>query len=581
MGFFRDMKIRWKLACCFGFVLLLTIFVGLFAIIRLNGVASRVNTIDELLEKYANRTTTLYYTVLWAYPVFREAEALGMYLQTEDYGEQQAMYKRFEEYGAEFARISGEIKKYGNSPEEAKRIAEIDEMQKRILSEAVNLIAIRDGEGAYGPDTKAASAKFELTAGEFVASIEKLVSAENRLMKTIQEESSGIAAGIRSSIGRSTKIMIVVNILALAAGAVVSFGLSMFVSEYIKKAVGITANVSSGDLTKRLSVSSKDESGQIAEAFNTMIDNLSDISCKIKSSVNHLSSSAGDLVQSADRISGGVDAQNAKMSKISGATQEMTAATAEVSRSTEAVASAAGKASELAKKGGETVIKTIDSMNLIANTTKESSRVISSLGGRSNQIGSIISVINDIADQTNLLALNAAIESARAGEHGRGFAVVADEVRKLAERTIKATKEISEMIKAIQEDTKLALSTMQNEVKVVENGVHQAKEGGEALEEISKQVDIVTDMIKQVVAASERHTGAAAIINADMTEMAGISKGASNNVKKIASVSEDISRLAAELKEMADVFRVAESYAAPVPGSVKDALPKQRLVAVN
>ncbi|MCR4288363.1 MAG: HAMP domain-containing protein, partial [Deltaproteobacteria bacterium] len=289
MGFFRDMKIRWKLACCFGFVLLLTIFVGLFATIRLNGVASRVNTIDELLEKYANRTTTLYYTVLWAYPVFREAEALGMYLQTEDNGEQQAMYKRFEEYGAEFARISGEIKKYGNSPEEAKRIAEIDEMQKRILSEAVNLIAIRDGEGAYGPDTKAASAKFEQTAGEFVASIEKLVSAENRLMKTIQEESSGIAAGIRSSIGRSTKIMIVVNILALASGAVVSFGLSMFVSEYIKKAVGITANVSSGDLTKRLSVSSKDESGQIAEAFNTMIDNLSDISCKIKSSVNHLS----------------------------------------------------------------------------------------------------------------------------------------------------------------------------------------------------------------------------------------------------------------------------------------------------
>ncbi|MEK7679740.1 MAG: methyl-accepting chemotaxis protein, partial [Deltaproteobacteria bacterium] len=533
------------------------------------------------LEKYAGRTTTLYYTVLWAYPVFREAEALGMYLQTEDHEEQQAMYKRFEEYGAEFARISGEIKKYGNSPEEAKRIAEIEEMQKRILSEAVNLIAIRDGEGAYGPDTKAASAKFEQTAREFVTSIEKLVSVENKLMKAIQEESSGIAAGIRSSIGRSTKIMILVSILALAAGALVSFGLSMFVSEYIRKAVGITADVSSGDLTKRLSVNSRDESGQIAEAFNTMIDNLSDITCKIKSSVNHLSSSAGDLVQSADRISDGVDAQNAKMSKISNATQEMAAATAEVSRNTEAVSGAAGKASELAKKGGKTVIKTIDSMNLIANTTRESSRVISSLGERSNQIGSIIRVINDIADQTNLLALNAAIESARAGVHGRGFAVVADEVRKLAERTIKATKEISEMIKAIQEDTKLALSTMRNEVKVVENGVSQAKEGGEALEEISKQVDIVTDMIKQVVAASERHTGAAGIISADMTEMAGISHGASNNVKRIAFVSENISRLAAELKEIADVFRVAESNAGTDPCAVTAALPKQRLVALN
>jgi methyl-accepting chemotaxis protein len=141
-------------------------------------------------------------------------------------------------------------------------------------------------------------------------------------------------------------------------------------------------------------------------------------------------------------------------------------------------------------------------MEGISATAKESSRIIETLGGRSQEIGNIINVIDDIADQTNLLALNAAIEAARAGEQGRGFAVVADEVRKLAEKTMKATKEIGGMIKAMQDETKKAIASMQNEVAAVTSGVKLAQEAGGALKEIVARVDVVTSMVHQVTTAA-------------------------------------------------------------------------------
>ncbi|MBK7091914.1 MAG: hypothetical protein IPH59_09365 [bacterium] len=123
-------------------------------------------------------------------------------------------------------------------------------------------------------------------------------------------------------------------------------------------------------------------------------------------------------------------------------------------------------------------------MNKIASVVQDSAATIQALAKSSDQIGEIISVIDDIADQTNLLALNAAIEAARAGEQGRGFAVVADEVRKLAERTTKATKEITDMIKGIQSDTKGAVVSMEQGIHEVEGGRQLADKAGESLNAI-------------------------------------------------------------------------------------------------
>jgi len=239
-----------------------------------------------------------------------------------------------------------------------------------------------------------------------------------------------------------------------------------------------------------------------------------------------------------------------------------------VAQNASSASEAAREANNAAIDGKKIVSITIESMNGIADTAKESSEVIAALGNSSQEISRIIKVIEDIADQTNLLALNAAIEAARAGEQGRGFAVVSDEVRKLAERTTKATKEISTMITTIQDETAKALTTMENEVRVVEEGVQHAQEAGSSLEKIAADVENVTGMIQQIATASEEQSTAADQISGDIETVAGITRETVDGAHQINAVSGDVAHLADVLKQTVSVFKVSVREEAPLPDNV-------------
>ena len=181
-----------------------------------------------------------------------------------------------------------------------------------------------------------------------------------------------------------------------------------------------------------------------------------------------------------------------------------------------------------------------------------------SLGERSDQIGEIVNLINDIADQTNLLALNAAIEAARAGEQGRGFAVVADEVRKLAERTTEATKQIGQTIKAMQTETKQAVVSMEDGVKAVEMGTQDAQKSGDALKDILKQINMVTSEISQIAVASEQQTATANEIAQNIQHISGVMEETARNISENADAAFQMAELSAELKKLISQFRLAK-----------------------
>ncbi|MBI4733951.1 MAG: hypothetical protein HY779_03925, partial [Rubrobacteridae bacterium] len=196
----------------------------------------------------------------------------------------------------------------------------------------------------------------------------------------------------------------------------------------------------------------------------------------------------------------------------------------QVNENGEMISKVAGETTEVAMKGKNAVIETVSGMNRIKETVSETAYKIQELGEKSAQIGEIISVIDDIAEQTNLLALNAAIEAARAGEHGKGFAVVADEVRKLAERSARATGEIAELIKGIQDETMYAVEAMDKGTTEVEAGSELAEHAGAAIEEIMEAIGRVDDQLKHSTSLYNK-----------MDEFA---TRTANNVESIALISE-------------------------------------------
>jgi len=360
-------------------------------------------------------------------------------------------------------------------------------------------------------------------------------------------------------------LFIMIGMVALSAILVIFFlyRTSRFVIAPIQNVEEMVKKFAEGDLTGRVRVNSKsfgreikDEVFSLASSVNAMADSMSDIVGKIANSSLTLGSSSTQLTSSSTNMNEGVNRQSAQTAQVATAMEEMNAAVIEVARNSHSATEAARSARDIAARGGDVVGQAINAMKEVAESTDITGTTIKNLGKSSEEIGTIVSVINDIADQTNLLALNAAIEAARAGEQGRGFAVVADEVRKLAERTTKATKEISEMINTIQEETTRAVEAMEEGTHKVENGMNLANEAGDALSKIVTGVEDVNDMISQIATAAEEQSATAEEIAKNMEN---ISEAANTNVEAINDVTaaaDSVSDIAAELKRLVDRFIV-------------------------
>jgi methyl-accepting chemotaxis protein len=196
-------------------------------------------------------------------------------------------------------------------------------------------------------------------------------------------------------------------------------------------------------------------------------------------------------------------------------------------------------------------------MSIIDEQVRLTSKTIDALGERSVQIGNIVGTIEDIADQTNLLALNAAIEAARAGEQGRGFAVVADEVRALAERTTKATHEISGMIKAIQKETVQAVKAMEEGVSEVEKGSLSSKKSGHAIEDILNCINQVGTQINQIATAAEEQTATTNGVTMQVHQITDVIAQTAKGASETAEASAQLAREAHNLQEMVRRFKLA------------------------
>lgn len=317
------------------------------------------------------------------------------------------------------------------------------------------------------------------------------------------------------------------------------------------------ADLADGDLTTTATVT-EDFTGAIADSINYTIDQLRILVARINETAVNVSAAAQETQQTALHLAEASEHQAQEIAGASAAVNEMAVTIDQVSANASESAAVAERAVSIANNGAKVVQNTINGMDTIREQIQDTSKRIKRLGESSQEIGDIVSLINDIADQTNILALNAAIQASMAGDAGRGFAVVADEVQRLAERSAAATKQIEALVKTIQNDTNEAVISMEQTTSEVVRGARLAQDAGVALEEIENVSTSLAELIQNISNAARQQASSAGHISNTMNVIQEITTQTSAGTSATAQSIGNLAAMAMDLRESVAGFKLPE-----------------------
>jgi methyl-accepting chemotaxis protein len=543
MKWFYNMKIGTKLLSGFILMALLAGVIGWVGVSNIREIAAKdtkmyQNSVIPIAELGAISTA------------FQRARVnLAKALLDNNRQNKEKYLEQIKALSAEVTKLTGELEKNNTSAEEKALLKEFGDCRnvfRPIIARIIDLsIAGKDAEAIalyHGDAVTAALAE--------QAVIDKLVDHNTREARQASEQNTAKA----HSAGQFTLIFALLSM-------VLSVGLGIFISRTITaplaKTVSAADRIARGDLTVNVEVNSKDETGLLLSAMKNMVENLRNMASNMNDISAGIASASNQLHSTSEQIATGVEEVAAQAGTVATASEEMAATSNDIARNCTFAAEASQQSTDSAQTGARVVHETITGMSIIADRVRGTSKTVEALGSRSEQIGEIIGTIEDIADQTNLLALNAAIEAARAGEQGRGFAVVADEVRALAERTTKATKEIGEMIKAIQSETREAVRAMEEGVREAEKGASSAEKSGEALDEIISRIGEVAMQVSQIATAAEQQTATTGEVTGNIQQITEVVNQTARGAEETASAAAQLAGQARELQTLVGRFRLA------------------------
>ncbi|PSF07156.1 chemotaxis protein [Marinobacter fuscus] len=377
--------------------------------------------------------------------------------------------------------------------------------------------------------------------GELLATLDTLANE-----KVSEARTDLISAGIISLVA----ILVVILLMAVIIRAI-----SLQVSSLLD---GVRHARDEKDLSRTIPVSSKDETGTIAQAINELFGRFSDALLQIDKAAVQLATSTEETSSTAGHNATQVKGQQQQIEQVAAATEEMTATSEEISQNTLQVADASSRAMERSRTGEAALRTSVSQIHSLAASVQEVNQVITELEARSSTISDVVDVIRKVADQTNLLALNAAIEAARAGEHGRGFAVVADEVRTLAQQTHESTTRIEEIINGFRDITDSASSSISASHRLATETSEQTAEMEKTFAEIITDVNSISDMATQIATASEQQVAVTRELAGSMESVSEVAILTLTGSQEITQVTQEQARLARQLQDLANEFRVAD-----------------------
>lgn len=540
---FNNLRIGVKMGLVFGFLLSMIIIMIFFG---LSGT-QKVNKSVEQIAK-GNYMKTLYAS--------QSAKALDdlqgsirMLVLLRDENAIKTEKKKLEEARARYREAMKKLEEIEKTEKGIKLI----ENAKSAIAPAV-VVNNKVIELALSHEQEKATA---LLLKEGIPLTDKIQIAFDEQVKYQQESVDEAYNKSMAVYSRAKIIQLIAGAISIILGiAAAGFLINNFVTR-INRVAKAMNKVADGDLSTQLRIYANDEIGELGRNINRMLGSINNMIASIKETATQVATSANTMYTSSEQIATGAEEAAAQAGTVATASEEMAATSSEIAQNCNMAAESSRKATESASEGVAVVRETVAGMNRIAQRVKETAKTVENLGSRSDQIGEIVGTIEDIADQTNLLALNAAIEAARAGEQGRGFAVVADEVRALAERTTRATKEIGQMIRAIQSETKGAVSSMEEGVNEVEKGTKAAAKSGKALEQILDQVNSVTMQINQIATAAEQQTATTTEITNNMQQITEVVQASAECSQDSAAAASQLSGLSDELGRLVAQFKLA------------------------
>lgn len=496
----KNMKIGTRLSLGFGLVALILVIIAVIGILRLSNLNGSVDLMVN--DRYPK--------TIWANGVIENinviARSVRNILLKDDENFSKSQLNRIEDARNNIKVNIDKLMETVKSQKGKELLKALNDIRTINLANQDRLLTLISQHkkqeavaflmGDYSKDQKS-----------YFEAINNLVVYQGHLM-----EESGKDA--QTTYQNARNLMMVLAVVAFLLAAAIAYLVTRSVTTPINAVVKVANQMADGDLTAKISVDSKDETGALLAAMQAMVGKLAQIIGEVRSAADNLSSASEEVSATAQSMSQGASEQAASVEETSASVEQMSVSITQNTENAKVTDGMATKAAKEADEGGAAVRQTVEAMKSIADK---------------------ISIIDDIAYQTNLLALNAAIEAARAGDHGKGFAVVAAEVRKLAERCQVAAQEIGEVAKS---------------------SVGLAEKAGGLLDEMLPSINKTSDLVQEITAASEEQSSGVNQINAAMEQLNKVTQQAASSSEELAATSEEMSSQAEQLQQLMSFFKL-------------------------
>jgi methyl-accepting chemotaxis protein len=563
----RDLRISRKFNCAFGAVCLLCALLGT---VSLTGLFKVRLEIDNIVDKSIPSAKVLG-SIRYSVATIRRSDALLLLCDSSACTTRLAAKRK--NYIASYQKAMEEYASKVSYPGER-------ELYETIRQNATAYIALSDRSRELAQAGKTADASRMLATGDAVKvynAAADAVEADVALNDREAAEQGALSTRLVHTLLIGISVVMTITML-LCAG--VGASLTRLIVPSLKAVTAALEQVAAKDLTVAVKVSGKDEIGRLSAALNMTVESMRSVLQTVAQGAETLSAAATELSERSTETSGNTQTQTGKINQIAAAAQEMTATIGEISHNAEVASGASRGSAETARQGGTVMQAAAVTMQDIATSTRSVEQKMTSLALRSEEIGKVVSVIQQISGQTNLLALNAAIEAARAGEHGRGFAVVAAEVRRLAERTKGATEEIAGTIRGIQVETQETLKVMSQSRSTVEAGLSETDRARASLEAIIGSSNEVENQIHLIATAATEQTAASGEIAESASHISNLATENAHAAEEAAEACKSLSALATDLDGIIRQFRI-QANDPPAAKSWSAAYEKQPRLALR